>query len=452
MGRVSDWGDRAAPSGDRPQATDQWGRPVAGPQGDDWAGPTRGSQGDDWAGPTTGWQGDDWAQSGSGWPGQPAPPAPPATALPSAAPPRRRRRWLVAVCVTLATLLVLAGLAVAYSAWRVGQVHRIAVDGLSPVGAGSPQTILVVGTDSRAGESAAAAQHFGSAQQVTGQRSDVIILVHIDPGHAKVSLLSVPRDLFVPIAGTGTSNRINVALGQSPGVLVKTIEQALGVTINHYAQENFAGLQGLTDAVGGVCMSFPYPARDGSPSGTGNESGLNIATAGKHVLDGAAALALVRSRYYQYEANGTWHAEGTGDIGRVTRQHEYMRALLSKAVHASSRNPFTANAFLGKAVHNVSVDSSFTGLGLVRLALHLRSVKPGSIPSWTLPYRAVNNYRGYGDVLFPVNAQSAVIAAWQSYGSNPGTAATTPAANPSPAATPAAATPSPVPPWDPQPC
>lgn len=348
-----------------------------------------------------------------------------------------------------------AGLVVAYAAWRVGQVHRIAVDGISPVGSGSPQTILVVGTDSRAGQSAAAAQHFGSAAQVTGQRSDVIILVHIDPARAKVSLLSVPRDLFVPIAGSGTPNRVNVALGQSPGVLVKTLEQALGITINHYAQENFSGLQGLTDAVGGVCMNFPYPARDGSPTGTGNESGLNIPTAGRHTLNGAMALALVRSRYFQYYSGGRWHAEGTGDIGRTVREHEYLRALLSKALH--SRNPLTANAFLGKAVHNVSVDTSFTALGMLRLALHLKSVKPGAIPSWTLPYRAVNNYRGFGDVLFPAPGQSQVIAAWQSYGAPSASAAAAP-----PAATPSgthasgaaaqAPAPSPVPPWDPVPC
>jgi LCP family protein required for cell wall assembly len=354
----------------------------------------------------------------------------------------------VALSIALAVVLVLCGLAVGYAVWRAGQVHRIAVDGLVPAGSGTPQTMLVVGTDSRAGESAAAAQHFGSAQQVTGQRSDVIILVRVDPAHAKVSLLSVPRDLFVPIAGTGTSNRINVALALGPSVLVKTVEQSLGVTINHYAQENFSGLQGLTDAVGGVCMAFPYPVRDGSPTGAGNESGLNIPTAGRHVLNGAMGLALVRSRYFQYYARGAWRAEGTGDIGRTVRQHEYLRALLAKAVHASSRNPFTANAFVGKAVHDVSVDSSFTGPGMVRLALHLRSVKPGSIPSWTLPYRAVNNYKGYGDVLLPVGSQSAVLAAWQSAAAPAPPAVT----GPSHPATPTAPPPTPVPPWDPQPC
>jgi LCP family protein required for cell wall assembly len=336
------------------------------------------------------------------------------------------------VAIGLAALLVLGVVVVAYTSWRLGQIHRVAVDGLVPVGSGAPQTILLAGSDSRAGESAAAAQHFGSAAQVTGQRSDVIILIHLDPAVGKVSMLSIPRDLFVPIAGTGSSNRVNVAFGQNPGVLVRTIEQSLGITINHYAQENFTGLQGLTNAVDGVCMAFPYPARDGSPTGQGNESGLDIPTAGKHVLNGDMALALVRSRYYQYYANGTWHAEGTGDIGRMQRQHDYTRALAAKALHLSLRNPLTANTVLSRAVNDITVDSSFTNIGMLRLAMHFRSLHPTSVPSWTLPYVAANNYKGYGDVLMPQPAQDAqVITQWQSYGSAAAPRTSAPASAPS---------------------
>jgi hypothetical protein len=77
-------------------------------------------------------------------------------------------------------------------------------------------------------------------------------------------------------------------------------------------------------------------------------------------------------------------------------------------------------------------------------------VKPGSIPSWTLPYRAVN-YKGYGDVLFPVPGQSGVIAAWQSYGT-PAPKAGAQAGASTAAAAAAPVAPSTVPPWDPQPC
>ncbi|MFX8616619.1 hypothetical protein ABTM15_20315, partial [Acinetobacter baumannii] len=69
----------------------------------------------------------------------------------------------------------------------------------------------------------------------------------------------------------------------------------------------------------------------------------------------------------------------------------------------------TANAVLAKAVRNVTVDSTFTGLGLARLAFNLRGLHPGAIPSWTLPYKAGNNYKGYGDVLLPDPAADATV-------------------------------------------
>ena len=370
-----------------------------------------------------------------------------------------RRRLVVAVAGLIALVLIGGALSSAYVGWRVAQIHRVRVEGLVPAGPSSPQNVLLAGSDSRAGESAGAAQHFGTAAQVTGRRSDVIILVHLDPRTGSASMLSIPRDLFVPIAGSASPNRINVAFDQSPGVLVKTVSQALGITINHYAEEDFSGLQGLTDAVGGVCLSFPYPVRDGAPAGAGNESGLSIPHAGQNVLHGPMALALVRSRYYQYFTNGRWHVDGTGDIGRIQRQHEYMRALAAKALHASIANPLTANAVLSRATRDVRVDTTFTNIGLVRLGLALRSVRPTAIPSWTLPYRAVNGYHGFGDVLLPdPAAQAQVVAAWQSYGAPGGgqgaTGGSTQPAAPAQraAAQPAVPSTSSAPPWDPKPC
>jgi LCP family protein required for cell wall assembly len=370
------------------------------------------------------------------------------------------------VGVLLAALCVLAAdLAYIYVTNRLNQIPRIAVAGLQPAGAGDPQNILVTGSDSRADESAADAQHFGSASDVSGQRSDVIVLIHLDPRTAKAALLSIPRDTFVPIAGTRSSNRINAAFAAGPAVLVQTISQAFGIVVNHYVQEDFSGLQALADAVDGVCMSFPFPARDSSPTGKGSETGLDIPTPGPHVLHGAEALALVRSRYYQYLQNGAWHAEGTGDIGRIERQHDFMRALASKVIH-SVLNPSTAGRVLNRAVKTVRVDDSMSTAEMLRLAVKVRSLRPADIPSFTLPYRAVNGYGSFGDVLLPEPAPDAqVIAAWANYGA-PGTESPAPTPAPSSTAPPAgharASTPPPAPPavpsseprppWDPVPC
>jgi LCP family protein required for cell wall assembly len=374
----------------------------------------------------------------------------------------RRTRRLVFRALPLGLvvlLIVVFGGGYLYVSHKVSQIHRISVSGLAPV-TGPSEVFLLAGSDSRAGESAAQAAHFGSATQVAGARSDVIVLVRIDTSTGAVSMLSIPRDMFVPIAGTGSSNRINVAFNTGPSLLVATISQAFGIPINHFAEISFDGLQQLTDAVGGVCMNFPFPVRDGSPTGTGNESGLSIPTAGPHVLNGAMALALVRSRYYQYLSHGYWQAEGTGDIGRITRQHEYMRALASKLVHSSLYNPFTAISVLGKGVQAVTVDSTLGTNAILGLGWHLRSVKPSTIPSWTMPYYAYNSYGGYGDVLMPsTSADHQVISQWESYAppsSSPATTAAPRSSSGGPAGAPAAGTSvpglTPAPPWDPTPC
>lgn len=333
-------------------------------------------------------------------------------------PPRRwPRRLLLGANIIALVALLGAGGAYAYVHYRVGQIRRVVVQGTAPsVAPGNPENFLLVGSDSRAGESSQAAQQFGSATMVAGQRSDVIILVHLDPRTGQAAMLSIPRDTLVPIAGTSTSNKINIAFDTGPSQLIQTINQDFGIPIQHYAEVNFSGLQGLVDTVGGVCMHFPYAVRDGSPTGYGNESGLQE-PAGNDQLNGTQALSLVRSRYYQYLQDGYWHVEGTGDLGRIQRQHEFLRVLASKAITAGIHNPITANALIGQAVHDVTVDSGLSTSDILRLVTEFRSLHPSQIPSWTLPTTAVSNYQSYGDVLLPTTSEDTqVINAWQDYG------------------------------------
>ena len=346
---------------------------------------------------------------------------PPESPPPPPEPAQRQRRWvkwtLIALIVLVLVAVGVAGGGYLYIRTRLDKIRRVPVAGIQAQAVSEPENILITGSDSRTGEPAGAASHFGSASQVAGQRSDVIILVHIDPRTSKAAMLSIPRDMLVQLAGTNQRNKINVAFDSGPSQLIQTITDTFGIAISHYAAVDFTGLMNLTDAVGGVCMNFPYPVRDGSPSGYGNESGLNIPTAGQHVLDGNAALAFVRSRYYQYYEKGYWHVEGTGDIGRIVRQHEYLRALASKAIHDAKHNPFTANTLINRAVNDLTVDSSLSSGDILHLALQFMSINPAQIPSWTLPYRAVINYGSYGDVLLPEpGPDQQTINEWQSYG------------------------------------
>ena len=331
------------------------------------------------------------------------------------------RRLLIGVNIFVIVCLAVAAAGYAYLHFRLGQIKKVAVAGETTVDTGQPLTVLVAGSDSRANESAGAAAHFGSASLVAGQRSDVILLVHINPQTDSASMLSIPRDTFVQLAGAQDSfNKINVAFNSGPTQLVQTIDQNFGIQINHVVQVTFEGVMAIDDSVGGVCMSFPYPARDGSPTGTGNESGLNIPTAGQHVLNGNQALALIRSRYFQYYDNGEWVAEGTGDLGRIIRQHEFLRALASKALHQALSNPLAANSLAGDAVHDVIVDQALSSSDILHLLTEMRHVHPESVPSWTLPTNAVNDYESYGDVLMPETAaDQSVIHQWLTYDSQP---------------------------------
>ena len=128
-------------------------------------------------------------------------------------------------------------------------------------------------------------------------------------------------------------NKINAAFADGPDALIKTIENTFGIPISHYIVIDFFGVQDAVNALGGISMDFPYPVRDQDCS-TGvcnNNSGLNIPTAGCQVLDGAQALALSRSRYFQYYDDGEWQSDPTSDIGRIERQNLIISAALDKA-------------------------------------------------------------------------------------------------------------------------
>ena len=297
-------------------------------------------------------------------------------------------------CVAVALLLAIVGATAGYLWIRLGQIHRVHVNGIASAGSGNPETILVVGSDSRAGLSASQAKMYGTTSQVGGQRSDVILLVRVNPSTGAAAMLSIPRDTLVTLAGTGQKNRINASFGNGPGQLVQTIHQNFGIAVNDFVEVNFAGFQGVVNSVGGICVSFPYPAKD-------TMSGLNITKTGPQQLNGAEALALARSRDYEYYANGSWHYDGSGDLGRIDRQQTFLRVLAKKAVSSGIFNPFRANSIIANAVHDLTVDDQLSDSQIVSLALRFRHLSPTSVPSYTLPTTPVVGFGDLGDVLMP---------------------------------------------------
>jgi len=209
-----------------------------------------------------------------------------------------------------------------------------------------------------------------------------------------VSLLSIPRDLVVPIAGSGAQNRINAAFADGPGQLVQTIEQNFGIPINHYVLIDFDGFRAIVDALDGIDVRFPYPARDPL-------SGLNVAEPGCIHLNGSRALALARSRHFTYAKGGVWRSDPLADLGRIRRQHAFLQALVETALAKGLTNPVRANAFIGSLVHEITKDSALKVRDVIRLAASFRSFKPSKLNSYTLPVAVPSGDHPLGDILVP---------------------------------------------------
>ncbi len=290
--------------------------------------------------------------------------------------------------VVVVVVLVVAGSVYGYVWYRLGQIRSLKCPACAVDTPGAPYNVLIVGSDSRAGNTGAAAQAFGNATQVAGQRSDTIKILHVDPASGSAQLLSIPRDTYVSLSGmpsgTGlsTDNKINTAFNSGPVPLIQTIENTFGIPINHFVITSFNGVIDLVKAVGGINLNFPYPARDNDNGN--NNSGLVITHAGCQTLDGNMALALARSRYYQYEVRpSVWYYDGSSDLGRIQRQNAIIEAVINKA--KSSYNPLTVNAFLGSIVNDITKDDAMGTSMLLSLAQRFHAFSGSSLKTFTLP-------------------------------------------------------------------
>jgi LCP family protein required for cell wall assembly len=318
-----------------------------------------------------------------------------------------KRTWLDWVLLSGVVLVSVALVAVvsgyAYVQYRFNQVSKVTVRHLKVAPVGAPFNVLLIGSDSRSAVSGKDQNAYGNSSTAGGQRSDVIKIAHVVPATGQVSILSIPRDTVVKVAGDarqiGTYNRINSTYNSGPDQLVQTIESNFGISIQHVVQLNFIGFRGAVDAIGGVNLNFPYPARD-------DFTGLNITTAGCQHVNGGYSLAVARSRHYQYYTNGYWQFDGTSDFGRIQRQNAFLKALINQA--EKQYNPLTLNAFIGSVVQGVTIDSTFTITELASLAQHFKGFASNSLAAWTLPTYSSDSSEFYslGSVLYVQQPQA----------------------------------------------
>jgi LCP family protein required for cell wall assembly len=329
--------------------------------------------------------------------------------------PRRYRktRWALG---TLAVVLVVLVAGTAGYAWYLNhEIHRIDVRGLRDVptsGADAgTENILMVGSTDRCALKVQNAAYGLCSQGVNGVNSDVVMILHLDPNKHSVSILSIPRDLFVPNARTTGANKIDAALYQGPSQLVAAINENLGIPIQHYVVLNFDTFANVVDDLGQVKMYFPMPVFDAY-------SGLQQMTTGCVDLDGVRALQVVRARHLQYKPPGVttdnpryWPSENLSDLARIRRDHEFLRVLATAVSKQGLGNPITDTRLISGVASQLEVDRTFSSSDMGDLALNFHSVNVNAAPQLTLPVQVdqFGSYRymggSYGDIEFPSSAQ-----------------------------------------------
>lgn len=288
---------------------------------------------------------------------------------------RRRRRRGRAVRVGGAGALVVVGLlatVVIRVDRRLDDIERVDVAGLAPEShsRSEPQTVLVVGVDSRDGEALPE-----GAGRVVGSRSDTMVLVRVDPAEDRLTVLPLPRDLWVDIPGQGPS-RLNAAIATGgPSLLVDTIRSDLGIAVDRYVQIDFVGTRAIADLVGGLRLGFDRPVRD-------LPTGLEL-DAGCQDLDGEEVLALARARHLQHrDADGSWASDPGSDLSRIERQQVIGEALVAALTRIDSRDPRAALDLVDAAAAHLTIDSALSNAELVDL---LRVVIGAEVTSLRLP-------------------------------------------------------------------
>ena len=288
--------------------------------------------------------------------GEPSPPPRPAPAPrpvpPGQAPPRRRRRlrplrW-IAVVLVLLIVLVAARAALLWHRVEDG-VGR--VDALSGAADTDGETWLIVGSDARSSG--------GPVQDETeGARADSIMLLHKAP-NGKAALISLPRDTYVEIPDEG-GDKINAAYSYGgPELLVRTVEELSGLTVDHYVEVGMGGVQEMVDAVDGVEVCLDYDVDD-------PDSGLiwDTSQGTCQTVDGTKALAYSRMR----------KSDPTGDIGRGLRQRAVISAVVSKAMGVQTVVNFSRqNALVDAGTQALTIDRDSGTSSLFGMLMAFRS-------------------------------------------------------------------------------
>ena len=306
--------------------------------------------------------------------------------------PLRRYARLLATIVAGAVLLS-SGAAWATVRHYAGQVQRIDAFGepRTAPASGDPLTFLVVGSDSREGLTDKQVRRLHTGWDVFGRRTDTMMLAHVSRD-GTVSVVSLPRDSLVTIPAHTDENgvqqdaseeKLNSAYAYGgPPLLVQTVEQATGLTIDHYLEVSFAGFVKMVNAIGGVDVCTPTDIYD-------PPSGLSL-TAGRSTLKGRDALAYVRAREF----------DPTADIGRMKRQQSFVASMVNKASSSAVLlDPGRATGFIEAVLGSLRVDQGLDNAQVMELTRRLAQIDPSQVTFRTVPVTGERAMGAIGNVV-----------------------------------------------------
>ena len=299
---------------------------------------------------------------------------------------RQRRTLLVATGALSALVMLVSGSAWALTSYVNGHLGRVNA-GTTGTPSSGPLNILVAGLDERTGLTRLQQARLHVGQNTGETNTDTLMVVHVPADHRYVRVISLPRDSWVNIPGHGM-NKINAALGLGgPQLMVQTVEQVTGLTINDYVEVNFLGFVKVIDALGGVNICLPYAVDD-------PDSGLDV-SAGMHHVDGITALEFARDR----------HSFPTSDLARIQDQQQLISSALTEAISSGVlANPVRLESFLSAASAAIRVDEGFN---VVSLADELRGLSSSDVTFTTVPLSNTSYLTPTGEEAVLWNASAA---------------------------------------------
>lgn len=212
-----------------------------------------------------------------------------------------------------------------------------------------PFTILLMGVDSE-------------AEDISGAsfNGDALMVITFNPKTLSTTILSIPRDSYVPIAcfSNQKRNKITHAAWYGESCMINTIQNLLEVPIDYYVKVNFKGVVKLVDTLGGIDLEIPYAFCEQNSNRQWGENTIYV-EAGLQTLNGEQALAYARNRHPNPSyCSSKWTNYVSNDFIRGQHQQEVLKAILNKLKSVSDLN--TVYNLLDTISNNLETNMSKT--------------------------------------------------------------------------------------------